>query len=708
MGRVAVALFVSLFAGTEAVRSSGLLCIGTTAVTVRSGSAQCQADGDRVAITPADTTRSFARADYGGRRILLGELPARATSLVPPGTQPPVRLPLSVMTSEPIDRTCDLAISPLDDAGTSSSGDTPKWTIEIPGKDLRSRRELTFPRGHYRIAVDCGSEFSAEPLIVDARQGGDEILPAVQLNVVALPRISGRITPAESTASALLQDEDGRLLGRPEPDGSFRIVVDPERWPRRVVVSASGYGSVVVPLPPAPATMEVPDVELKKAGRVILAIPPAQLKALESVEVFQLRGKRERSPYRTMSKAALPDSELIVEVAPGEYLFVLQGAQPLERFGATLEVGAGEELQLPVSLDDQEVDLRTFFGDRSLGNAKVLIESVPALWNTTLHTSAEGAFASRVWQPGEVVFILQSAENIGHSGTLELRGPRVEIRVPTRTVEGKVVDALTGEPLADVNVAMDGRAGGTMTKTGADGTFKFIGVKPGSYRISAGGANGLSHATVPVRIAEEVSVERVRLALRRQQELELEITAADGRPVRGAAVFELSGPAVLSLRETDDAGMVRVPASSTAPRSVIVIAPDGVLYAEPLAPERRALKRRVAIPPPNSSITISVGAQAGRQPIPGVSLVMRLNGVLFPADAMHIMFERSGIRLTSDGNGLIRLSRVPVGLYEFWPIRSRSDLEAILTDRPPAAPVVIAAGPGENRATLGFTAARSQ
>jgi len=692
-----------MLAGLEPARPGDLLCVGTSEVVVRPGSAQCTAADDRTAIAPADTIRPFARVEAAGRRVVLGDLPAGAVTLVAAGTAARVRLPVSVSTPETIAGPCALAIAPLDVEPPTVVG--PRWTIEIEGKE-RVRRELSLPRGHYSIAVDCGPDFSAEPIVVDARQGEDESLPAVELSVVALPRISGRIATAEAAGVALLHDGEGRFLGRPEPDGSFRVVVAPERWPASVVISASGYGPVVVPLPPGPTAIELPDLKLKKAARVILSIPPEQLNRLESVEVLQLRGKRERSPYRTLSKAALGESKFTIEVAPGKYLLSLRGTQPLERFGMAVELGAGEERELAIPLADEEIDVRTFLGDRSLGDAEVMMESIDGLWNTTFRTPAEGAMTSHLWQPGKVAFIVQSREVAGHSGTLELRAPRVELRIPTRSVEGKVVDAVTHEPIADVDIVLTDGKGGSLTKSAADGTFRFVGVKPGAYQLSAGGANGLSHETVPVQVLhDETGVRRFRLALRRQQELELEILTSDGRPARGAAVFELSGPAVLSLRDAGEAGVVRLPVSSSVPRSVIVIATDGGLYAQPLSPGRQGSKVRITIPPMNSSISISVGTQV-EHPIPGVSLVMRLNGVLFPADAMQLLFARAGIRLTSDENGQIRLPRVPVGLYEFWPIRSRSDLEAILTGHPPAAPIVIAAGPGENKATLGFAAAR--
>ena len=705
MHRTAIALFV-LLAGPHGALSSGLVCVGTSSVAVRTGSADCRAGSDRFAIAPISTSRPFARIDGEGRKIVLGELPAGANSVeAVDDAEERISLPISFRTSEPVASTCNFAITPVGADARASRADAPaKWSFEVTGQDLRAQRKLHLPPGRYRMAIDCGAEFSAEPVIVDARKGGGT-LPDVQLNVVAVPRISGRIaSPAEAAAVAVLQDNEGRYLGRPEADGSFRVFIPVDFWPRSIVVSAAGYGPVVMSLPEGPTAIQLPDVQLKKAGRIVIAAPAEQLAAIDSIEVFELRGKRQRFSYRTLSKDALRQSKFTIDVAPGRYLLVLRGKQPLERFGVTAELAAGEERQLAIELAEQNVDVRTFVGDQHLGNAEIVVESVETLWNTTFRTSSEGGAKLRLWQPGEVVFVLESPEMAGYSGTLDMRGPRVDIRVPSRSVEGKVVDALTDEPLVNVNVGLTDGKGGTMTTSAPDGTFKFVGVKPGAYRISAGGANGLSQETVSIQVHEDVSVRRVRLALRRQQEFDLEIVSWNGNPAADAAVVELSGPTVMSLRQADQAGMVRLPLQASGPRSVVIVAADAGLYAQPL-PQKPEPKVRVTIPPASSSITIAVGTNADR-PISGVSLVMRLNGVLFPGEVMQLLHARAGVILTSDENGQIRLPRVPAGLYEFWPIRSRSELQAILTGQPPAAPIVIAAGPGENKATLGFSAVR--
>jgi hypothetical protein len=703
MIRTATILLVSAVAVPNGVPPTDVVCVGTPSVVVRSGSSDCRTVRPPFSIGPAEAPRPFVHVRREGQTIVIGEVPAGANTFdSAEGAAQRVRVPFFIRAEERISSSCRLDISSLDGAQYAR-----KWSIEMPGDAIPSRGELHVPRAQYRLDVDCGAEFSANTVVMDLRTAEGDRLPDALLSVTSLPRISGRITtPGGAPLVALIQAEDGRLLGRPEADGSFRIPVRPEQWPRSVVVSAPGYGPVMTTLPALPSAVELPDIQLNKAAHLVISVPQSRVQAIESLEILQLRGKRDRLPHRTVSKETLLQNEFILDVAPGKYLLVLRGAGPLERFGVTVEVGAGERRELSFELEDHEVDVRTFVGDRVLSEAELVMESVGALWNTTFRTSEEGEAKVRVWQSGEVVFILESREVAGYSGTLEMRAPRVDVRVPSRTLEGKVVDAVTGEGLGEVNVGLTGGHGGAMTRSEADGTFRFVGVKPGTYKVAAGGVNGLSHDIVSVQVHEDVLVRKVRLALRKQKEIELEIVTWNGVPASGAAVVELSAATVSSLRQSDAAGKVRLPAAGQASRSVVIIAADGTLFAQSLASGDTESKVRVTLPARNSAITISVGTDADRRPIAGVSLVMRMNGVLFPGEVMHLLRARSGILLTSGEDGQIRLPRVPAGLYEFWPVRSRGDLEAILAGRAPAAPVVIAAGPGQNSASLHFSAAQ--
>lgn len=60
---------------------------------------------------------------------------------------------------------------------------------------------------------------------------------------------------------------------------------------------------------------------------------------------------------------------------------------------------------------------------------------------------------------------------------------RLDAQVPTGTVSGRVVDAVTQQPVADVNIVVEGTRRGAVT--GADGTFTIVGVPAGSQTVRA-------------------------------------------------------------------------------------------------------------------------------------------------------------------------------------------------------------------------------
>lgn len=255
---------------------------------------------------------------------------------------------------------------------------------------------------------------------------------------------------------------------------------------------------------------------------------------------------------------------------------------------------------------------------------------------------------------------------------------------------------------AAVLVVLMAVAGRTAT-SGDDGRFKFIGVKPGKYKLAGGGERGLSHETTHLEVAEAASSREVRLALRVQQELELEILSSRGLPAPRATIIELSGKKVASVRETDDAGKVRLPRFGSGPRAIVVVAGDGTLHAQPLPHDSEGSSLRIHMPPAAAMIEIVFESRDDHAPIAGVSLAMRYNGVLFPEEAIELMSRRMGVLLKSGPTGRVHLPRVPAGMYEFWPIRSRSDLVAVLSGHPGAAPIVIPARPGDNVAKLTFS-----
>lgn len=675
-----------------------VVCIGTSTVMARKNVEQCRSDASGNVIAPNDTARAFIVIKPEGADFILGEIPPRATSWTTVQQQATVPVTVAITASETINSLCTLSLDPHSEDADAADR-TPRWSIDLKAPAAGERR-LMLPAGQYGIVVDCKGFVPAEAIV----SASAKPQPArVNVTLLPVPRVHGRVITPEP-AIALLHDQDDRLLGKTDPDGAFQISILPKEWPRSLSVSAAGLGTVVVNIPRKAASVELPDIELRKAGRVSITGAPDILRQIESIEVLDLSDRHNRKPYLNVRGETLRAKDYIIaNVRPGRYLIVLAGSEPLERFGETVDVVAGQTATVQADWTAEEVEVRTFLGDDALGDAKLYVQSAEFLWNATFTTSSEGVRNVRLWQPGEFGYLLDGGEVSGYGGSVQLDGTRAEIRVPSRTIEGTVVDSATDEPLAGVHVLLsDGRGGRTAT-SGADGTFRFGGVKPGLYRLAGGGERGISHEGIKVEVTEQMSNRQVRLELRRQPELEIELVTAQGTIASGATVIELAGNAVASLREANEAGRVRLPRAGASPRSIVVLTLDGSLHAQSLPADGNRGTLRVDIPRPTSAISILVESSGDHKPIAGVSLAMRFNGVLFPDLVMQLIADRAGLLLKSASNGRIRLARVPGGTYEFWPVRSRSDVEAFVTGQLGAAPIVLVAGPGENVATLTFS-----
>lgn len=665
-----------------------VLCIGTATVTARKNVEQCRHDAAKEVIAPSDTARAFVVMKSEAAGFILGEIPPHATSWRKEATVP---VTVAITAAGKINSLCVLSLH--------TESESAKWSIELPAPATGERR-LMLPAGQYKIAVDCKGFVPAEAT-VDAKTKQQP--ERVQLAMVPVPRVSGRIVAPEPTV-ALIHDHEGRVLGQTDAEGSFELAILPKEWPASLSVSAPGLGTTIVRIPPKPITVELPDVELRKAGRVSITGTPEILRQIESVEVLDMRDRLNKKPYLNVRGDALRAKEYVIpHLQPGPYLVVLAGSQPLERFGATVAVVAGETAKVQAEWSPEEVEVRTFFGDDALGNAELYVQSAKFHWNATFTTSAEGVRNVRLWQPGGFGYILTGEGGVGYSGEVQLDGTGAEIRVPNRTVEVKVVDAATDEPLPGVELNLERRRHGMRGATsGADGTARFVGVDPGQYRLSGGGDRGLSREAVQFEVTEPMSTRQVRLELRRRPEMEVELLTAHGTPAVGARVIELAGNTVAYVREADEAGRVRLSRIGASPRSIVVLTPDGGLHAQPLAAEEKQSAVRVTIPPLTSAISIHLESTGDHKPIAGISLAMRVNGVLFPQMAMDVIANRAGLLLKSGTDGRIRLPRVAGGTYEFWPVRSRSDIEAFVTGQMGAAPIVLVARPGENVAKLTF------
>jgi protocatechuate 3,4-dioxygenase beta subunit len=140
------------------------------------------------------------------------------------------------------------------------------------------------------------------------------------------------------------------------------------------------------------------------------------------------------------------------------------------------------------------------------------------------------------WLVVGVCCVVFAASSLGQSDA-----PREEQK---QSVQGKVVDAKSGQPIRKVNVEADGGAdqsyGQHVTTTGADGTFTIEDLAPGRYRVTllrpgfAQTATSRGQATFTLQPGQSFT----GLVLRMQAAgvISGKIVDADGDPMAGVGV----------------------------------------------------------------------------------------------------------------------------------------------------------------------------
>lgn len=181
---------------------------------------------------------------------------------------------------------------------------------------------------------------------------------------------------------------------------------------------------------------------------------------------------------------------------------------------------------------------------------------------------------------------------------------RADFELPLGRISGRLTGP-EGSPAGGARVTLtsdgvvrsDSFFGGQYTElvTEPDGTFDVRALRPGTYRLSAGGASPYSGAeTTPygrvtsgnLELDEGEWMQGVDLRLPRPGRLEVTVTTADGKPVPGASIFvrDESGRMLepFSMVVTNGAG--RCDYGGVAPGRVTVTARSGVLTCTETAP----------------------------------------------------------------------------------------------------------------------------
>lgn len=397
-------------------------------------------------------------------------------------------------------------------------------------------------------------------------------------------------------------------------------------------------------------------------------------------------------------------TETVAEVgslAAGTYTVLVSGTAPFERFAISAGVrGEGDEVLRVALPKPRRLQGTIRVGAGNAGDAVLNFEHRRMGWSTTFTAGPDGTFDTTMWQDGPFMLSVRG-------GTLaspvrrpvRIEGDHLAVDLSPLRITGVVTDT-DGMPVADATVGLRnefGRETATLRlQTDRHGGFDFADVKMGPYTISVAADGYLLDDGHRVYVTGETPVERVGITLSSGSLRPLRIVDAAGRPV-AASVNVISDGKLRSRTTTDAEGRATVSIPPTGSSAAWIIPRTGSFAVVRLDAGRSAAEpQRVVVPDGSVSIVVEI-LKPDRSGIADLALLMRYNGeLLLPSTS-------AAFGLRTDEKGQARLTRVPPGLYEFWPFASvdeAAELVAAQAFSPAPAPITVEARSGESRATV--------
>lgn len=252
----------------------------------------------------------------------------------------------------------------------------------------------------------------------------------------------------------------------------------------------------------------------------------------------------------------------------------------------------------------------------------------------------------------------------------------LDIYVKTSVHTVRVLDAVTGNPVPDAQVAVrntfdsepaesgsakaDRRSSKKVVmqavRTGADGRSVLPGLRPGELELRAG-ATGYSRNSKPSRFEIGSTEEEREFELLLEPEgavTELAVQLADGSPAAAAEMLvlaDLNAPAVLHSTRTGPDGIARLPAK---------LASNWLLVRHPLAASfwmvwsgKPGPALRLGVP--GSELVFRI-TNREKQPIPGAQLSLWLDGIQMSGSSLGWLGQGGA---SADMLGFVRLRNLP-------------------------------------------------
>jgi hypothetical protein len=681
----ALVVLLALALPSEESPLKGTLCFSKTEPCI-------ETSGSEFEVAAAERSRDFVWTSADGRRAVLDTLPAAASKIsVDPKERRVVTLSINGDPSR---------AWPADSQVKLWRGDDDRWSWIIPASRVAALREIAVPPGGYLLSISAARHLTATREI-----RGEEAMRLSEVRLRPLPTIAGRLVHIEEEkerglAGAEIRRDDGSLITLSGENGSFRAELS-EPMPDRIFFSAAGFGTEMEFLRNLQAENDLGTIRLSDGATLALTIDRDLATADRTLEVRLYDFASQPMEESVLDRHTLSPGESEVrfgDLAEGRYQVLVDGGSPSEQLYAEIEV-TSPTTEKRLEIRPYRLEGTLTFGDEPPHDATVSMSRM--LWRLSMITDEHGKFNATLWQreaPGA------SVQSQAFSMPLFVETPELgsdptvwNLRIPKRLIEGKVIDAVTREPVDGASMQLDMRFG-TITghgsvKIGADGSYVIPAVQEGTYGLTVK-APGRATVEKSFTIGGSDPGQRFDFVLSEGVLTPIDVVWSSGEPVANAQVLEgvsLDGYNPLRFARTDGAGRIEIRSSPGERRTLYVIPPEGSLaVVEVVAPKNAADAPetvRVVVPRPTGNLRIRMTGHEGQKL--GSALLMRYNGIWIP----HAIISRIPRQQHGAGEATFAL---PAGTYELWSVLFDGRTIAQAVAAPPSwAPVRVGVGAGE-------------
>jgi len=669
----------------------GQLCIGRDAESFRSDEAECRVIEDSHAPIAAAAPRLFMFVSGDKKIAIFGRI--EPDSNLGEASSGSVRVTLRIdSVSRTSPRNAELILK--------TPGKLAQWRWTLSKEIMESLQEIRLPPSQYEATFTAPHHEPLE-LKIDARAKAD----LGRLRLLALPILAGKVidrTTRAPIAGALITADSGKAIGVSDISGEFREELAPGNDPLSITVAYGGYGTRTIVLPQARADRVLPPIELDAGGSLhVMVIRDKEKYRAVSVDVARVEGRKQ---VRARHGELVGGAEWIAnDLDPGDYMVTVGGQKPLQRVGQAVAIKAAQVAQLEVKIEPIGLVGTVSRGKTRVPHAEITLKSHHGGWESVVTTNEEGVFEEELWQGGRVLAAVSvGGANAPYVFVDEIHDDpsvRWDIKIPSGTVSGRVIDARSRKPIAGASITLDSELPDDSNKslgTTADefGHFAFDGVGVGMQSVYAEAPKYLTSAPQKFVFSQNDERKELEVALTPAARYPLLVVGTDDRPVAGAFVVHTALPEG-ELPVTDGQGRVDIDIDPNLGALMAILPRSGsfALHRVPPAAEIPDTPVRVIVPPPAASLAIRAEDDATGMPVPNARLLVRYNGEFLSPSLTAFIGRLRALQFTADRAGQLFFADLPPGLYELWPyLRSIEADEIMQGRRAPAAALPVTAG----------------